>query len=102
MRAAADMPSAAANAERVPLDDVLLGAEDRGIELLALDEALESLSKIDARKTRVVELRYFGGLSVEETAEVLGVSAETAKRDWKMAKAWLFGELTAVKERTGE
>ena len=88
------------NAEHVPLDDALLGAQARGIELLALDEALETLSKIDARKGRVVELRYFGGLSVEETAEVLGVSPETAKRDWKMAKAWLFGELTAEKGRT--
>jgi RNA polymerase sigma-70 factor (ECF subfamily) len=86
------------NAERVPLDDVLLGARARGIEVLALDEALESLSRIDARKGRLVELRYFGGLSVEETAEVLGISPETAKRDWKMAKAWLFGELTAEKD----
>src|SRR4029077_15318623 len=89
------------NAEHVSLDHLLLGAQARGIELLALDEALESLSKIDARKGRVVELRYFGGLSVEETAEVLGISPETAKRDWKMAKAWLFGELTAEKGRTG-
>ena len=64
---------------------------------LALDEALESLSNIDVRKGRVVELRYFGGLSVEETAAVLGISPETAKRDWKMAKAWLFGELTAAR-----
>jgi RNA polymerase sigma-70 factor, ECF subfamily len=59
------------------------------------------LSKIDARKGRVVELRYFGGLSVEETAEVLKISPETAKRDWKMARAWLFGELTPERERTG-
>src|ERR1700687_5181462 len=86
------------NAVRVPLDDVLLGAQARGIEVVALDEALESLSKIDARKGRVVELRYFGGLSVEETAEVLGISPETAKRDWKMAKAWLFGQLTDKKD----
>ena len=88
------------NAVRMPLDDVLLGAQARGIELLALNEALEALSKIDARKGRVVELRYFGGLSVEEAAEVLGISSETAKRDWKMAKAWLFGELTAERDRT--
>jgi RNA polymerase sigma factor (TIGR02999 family) len=78
----------------VKLDDVLLAARDRGIEILALDEALESLSKIDARKGRVVELRYFGGLSVEETAEVMRVSRETVKRDWKIAKAWLYGALT--------
>jgi RNA polymerase sigma factor (TIGR02999 family) len=88
------------NAEHVPLDDALLGAQTRGIEILALDQALESLSKIDGRKGRVVELRYFGGLSVEETAEVLGISPETAKRDWKMAKTWLFAELTAEKDRT--
>jgi RNA polymerase sigma-70 factor, ECF subfamily len=81
------------NAMRVPLDDVLLGVQARGIEVLALDEALEALSKIDARKGRVVELRYFGGLSIEETAEILGISPETAKRDWKMAKTWLFSEL---------
>ena len=82
------------NAMRVPLDDVLLGARARGIEVLALDEALESLSKLDPRKGRVVELRYFGGLTIEETAEVLEISPETAKRDWKMAKTWLFSLLT--------
>jgi len=82
------------NAVRVPLDDVLLGAPVRGIGLLALDEALDSLSRIDARKGRVVELRYFGGLSVEETAEFLRISPETVKRDWRMAKAWLLGALT--------
>jgi RNA polymerase sigma-70 factor (ECF subfamily) len=89
------------DAVRVPLDDVVLGARARGIELLALDEALESLSKIDARKGRVVELRYFGGLSVEETAEVMGISPETVKRDWKMAKAWLFATLTGEQKPDG-
>jgi len=82
------------NAERVPLDEALLGAQARGIEVLALDETLESLAKIDGRKARVVELRYFGGLSVEETAGFLGISPETVKRDWRMAKAWLFAALT--------
>jgi RNA polymerase sigma factor (TIGR02999 family) len=82
------------NAVRVPLDEVLLGAQGRGIDIQALDEALESLAKIDDRKARVVELRYFGGLSVEETADFLGISPETVKRDWKMAKAWLFAALT--------
>ena len=77
----------------VPLDDVLLRAQGCGIEMLALHRALESLSKIDARKGRVVELRYFGGLSVEETAQLLGISAKTAKRDWNMAKAWLYTAL---------
>ena len=72
---------------------VLLEVETGGIEVVALDSALRSLAKIDDRKSRVVELRYFGGLSLEETAEVLGVSQETAKRDWKMARAWLYTQL---------
>ena len=78
---------------RVSLDDVLLAAEERGVELLALDRALDELARIDARKGRVVELRYFGGLSIEETAAVLNVSIDTAKRDWRMAKAWLISQL---------
>ena len=78
---------------RVPLDEVLLAVETGGIEVVALDSALRSLAEIDDRKSRVVELRYFGGLSVEETAEILGISVETAKRDWKMARAWLYTQL---------
>jgi len=78
----------------VALDEALLMAQSRGIEVLALDEALEALARIDRRKSRVVELRYFGGLSIEETAEVLGVSLETVKRDWRMARAWLLARLT--------
>lgn len=78
---------------RVPLEEALLGTRARGVEVLALDEALASLAKLDARKGRVVELRFFGGLSVEETAEFLRISPETVLRDWKMAKAWLFREL---------
>jgi RNA polymerase sigma factor (TIGR02999 family) len=78
---------------RVSLDDVLLAAEERGVELLALDRALDELARIDARKGRVVELRYFGGLSIEETAAVLSVSIDTAKRDWRMARAWLISQL---------
>ena len=81
------------DALQVPLDEELLQAEAGGIEMVALDRALEALATIDARKSRLVELRYFGGLSVEEAAEVLGVSKETAKRDWKMARAWLYAEL---------
>lgn len=88
------------SAVRVPLDEAVLGARARGIELLALDEALESLSKIDTRKSRVVELRYFGGLSVEETALIIGISPETVKRDWKMARAWLFAAMTGEQHRT--
>jgi RNA polymerase sigma-70 factor (ECF subfamily) len=85
-------------AVRVPLDDVLLAAQERGIEVLALDEALGTLAQIDGRKGRVVELRYFGGLSIEETAEVLGVSVDTVKRDWRMARAWLIAELTGKRD----
>jgi len=66
---------------------------ERGTDLVALDDALNSLAKMDQRKSEVVELRFFGGLSVEETAEVLKVSAETVMRDWKLAKVWLLREL---------
>jgi RNA polymerase sigma-70 factor (ECF subfamily) len=82
----------------IPLDEALLGTRARGVEVLALDAALESLSNIDARKGRVVELRYFGGLSVTETAEFLQISPETVSRDWRMAKSWLFRELNNVGE----
>ena len=80
-------------AVRSPLDETVIVAGRRPIGMLALDEALASLSKVDPRKGRIVELRFFGGLTVEEAAEVLGISPETAKRDWKMAKVWLFREL---------
>lgn len=83
-------------AVHVPLDETLLGTRAHGVEVLALDDALESLTKIDPRKGRVVELRYFGGLTVEETANVLQISPETVMRDWKMAKSWLFRELTRM------
>ena len=62
-------------------------------DVLALDDALNALTRMDPRKAQVVELRFFGGLTVEEAAEVLGVSSETVKRDWKLAKAWLRREL---------
>ena len=84
---------------QVPLDEILLEVEARGIEVLALDRVLESLARIDIRKSRGVELRYFGGLSLEETAEILEVSVETAKRDWKMARAWLYTHLTGKQVR---
>ena len=70
----------------------------RGVELLALDEALDALAQIDCRKSRVIEMRYFGGLSIEETAESLGVSVDTVKRDWRMARAWLIVELACKQE----
>jgi RNA polymerase sigma factor (TIGR02999 family) len=81
-------------AEQIPLEEAILGTRARGIEVLALDHALISLHNVDPRKARVVELRYFGGLTVEETAEFLQISPETVMRDWKLAKTWLFRELT--------
>lgn len=87
-------------AVQIPLDETKFGSPTPGIEVLDLDAALTSLSKVDPRKARVVELRHFGGLSVEETAAVLRISPETAKRDWKMAKAWLLRELTGNNGRT--
>jgi RNA polymerase sigma-70 factor (ECF subfamily) len=86
------------NSLRVPLEEVLLAAQARGIEILALDEALDALALIDKRKSRVVELRFFGGLSIEETAEVLEVSVDTVKRDFRMARAWLITELTEKRD----
>jgi len=80
--------------ERVNLDDAPDQGTARGRELIALDDALNQLSRIDPRKGRVVELRFFGGLSVEETAKVLEVSPETVMRDWKFARAWLESELS--------
>ncbi len=75
------------------LDDALAVAEKREIDLVALDDALAGLAKLDQRQSRLVELRFFGGLSIEETSEVLGVSAPTVKRDWASARAWLFREM---------
>lgn len=68
-------------------------AADRSADVIALDDALESLAKFDDRKSRIVELRFFGGLTAEETAEVLGISARTVHREWDLARAWLFREL---------
>ena len=80
-------------ARTISLEEVLELTQGRATDLVALNEALENLTAIDARKSRVVEMRYFGGLSVEETAEVLQVSPQTVLRDWKLAKAWLYKEL---------
>ena len=76
-------------AVRVTFDDALIATPEPGRDLVALDDALEALTAVDARKARVIELRYFGGLSVEETAAALTVSVDTVMRDWKLAKAWL-------------
>jgi RNA polymerase sigma-70 factor, ECF subfamily len=85
------------NAVQVPLDEVLLVAQEHGVEVLALNDALDALARIDNRKSRVIELRYFGGLSIDETAEVLEVSADTVKRDFRMARAWLLAAISGVR-----
>ena len=79
---------------RVTLDEGLLAGDAQAVDLLAVDEALIRLASIDARQARLVELRFFGGLTVDECAEVLGVSPATVKRDWTLARAWLQREIT--------
>jgi RNA polymerase sigma-70 factor (ECF subfamily) len=80
--------------QKLALEEALGAPDEAGApNLVALDEALERLAAVDARQGRIVELRYFGGLSTEETAEVLGISARTVKREWRMARAWLHREL---------
>jgi RNA polymerase sigma factor (TIGR02999 family) len=79
----------------VNLDESIDAMPDRGSQLVALDDALEALARLDLRKAKVIEMRFFGGLTVEETAEVLKISPETVMRDWKMARAWLMRELAA-------
>ena len=85
------------NAFRVSLSEAADVSLERGEDIIALDEALQSLAAIDPRKTRIVELRFFGGLSVDETAEVLKVSPRTVMREWSLAQAWLYRELAGVK-----
>jgi len=88
-----------ARVEKVPLHEVSILAPELPVDILALDLALETLAITDERKSRVVELRFFAGLTTEETAEVLRVSPDTVKRDWRMAKMWLLRQLEA---RPGE
>ena len=80
-------------AANVALDDVVIVPSELGGDLVALDDALEALASVDERKSRMIELRFFGGLSVKETAAVFHVSPDTVKRDWRFAKAWLLREL---------
>jgi RNA polymerase sigma-70 factor (ECF subfamily) len=80
---------------RIPVEDLREVSGIDSADLVDLDEALRSLAKLDERQSRVVELRFFGGLTVEETATVLGVSPGTVRRDWRLARAWLFRELTS-------
>jgi RNA polymerase sigma factor (TIGR02999 family) len=82
------------HARHFSLEDVAIFSDERAGELIALDDALKNLAELDERKSRIVEMRYFGGLTVEETAEVLKVSVATVDREWRRARAWLFSELT--------
>ncbi len=83
--------------EPVLFDEALMVAPETSTDLVAVDDALNRLAKVDERKSQVVEMRFFGGLSVEETAEVLKVSPDTVMRDWRLAKAWLLRELSGEK-----
>ena len=80
-------------AQKVSLDEAMIGSQEPGQDLVALDDSLKAMAAVDFRKSQVVELRFFGGLSVEETAEVLKVSPDTVLRDWRLAKAWLRREM---------
>jgi RNA polymerase sigma factor (TIGR02999 family) len=88
------------NLRRISLDDSLLSAPARGTELLDLDDALTALNSFNERKARVVELRFFGGLTLEETAEVLNVSIDTVARDWDFARTWLYRRMTRARAGT--
>jgi RNA polymerase sigma factor (TIGR02999 family) len=81
---------------QVPMDEHMATCRETAVDLIALDSALDRLTAFDARKSRIVEMRFFAGLSVEETAAVLDVSVETVLRDWRLAKVWLFRELGGV------
>lgn len=89
-------------AVQVTLDEGLVVSDESSVELLALHQALERMEKMDDRKSKIVELRYFGGLSTEEVAEVLGISEITVKREWAKAKAWLFRELSQNDSSPGQ
>lgn len=83
--------------EKMQLEEsIIIQSNEKSFELLALNEALEELARFDEQKAKIVELRYFGGLSIAETAEVLGVSEITVKRHWRVAKAWLFNKIKSV------
>lgn len=85
-------------AQHVPFDEALVISPERSSDLVALDEALKALAEADLRKSQIVELRFYGGLSVDETAKVLKVSPETVMRDWKLAKLWLLREMSGGKQ----
>jgi RNA polymerase sigma factor (TIGR02999 family) len=88
-----------AGAQRISFDEALLVSSETGPDLVALDDALQALADVDARKVKVVEMRFFGGLTVEETAVALDVSPDTVMRDWRLAKAWLLRELSTKRSQ---
>jgi len=88
-------------AEKLPIDKLRDFPPAKSRELVELDDALRSLEQLDPQQARIVELRFFGGLTVEETAEALGISPRTVKRDWSVARAWLHGELSGKKRQSG-
>lgn len=87
------------DARALDFDEALAAAKEPGTDLVAIDDALKALAALDSRKVQVVEMRFFGGLSVKETAEVLQVSPETVQRDWKLAKSWLRREMSGGNSR---
>ena len=83
--------------EKLPIEEeILVVSHEKSAELVALDDALNALAEIDEQKAKIVELRYFGGLSIEETAEAMGVSVPTVNRQWRMAKAWLYSQVSGT------
>lgn len=83
------------DAQRIPFEEILIVSDERAADIVALDDALKALSEIDPRQSQIVELRFFGGLSIEEAAQVLDVSPGTVMRDWTLAKAWLRMAVTS-------
>jgi RNA polymerase sigma factor (TIGR02999 family) len=83
-----------ANAPRLALDEATALAQQTEVDVVALDRALQELSELDAQQGRIVELRFFAGLTIEDTSEVLGISPATVKRDWTTARAWLYRAMT--------
>ena len=81
-------------AQKLTLDEAIATPQERDLDLVALDDALTTLAEIDPQQSRIIELRFFGGLTIEETAEALSISPATVKRDWNMARAWLYGEIS--------
>jgi RNA polymerase sigma factor (TIGR02999 family) len=86
---------------RITLDEALAPQQDRDLNLVELDNALEALSQIDSQQARIIELRFFGGLSIEATGRILGVSPSTVNREWNLARAWLYRELSRSADASG-